>query len=125
MSTPAKLSPAPTALWTSTCGCDRQDPVSSDQDVSPFAERQRDHLAFSDGGQLKLNAAIKVPGKGVVMAMGCIVIKEQKLPFTIMISEDDASKVDTEVAPFPLFDGAAAETAKPVPCMTVNLTSPV
>lgn len=36
----------------------------------------------------ELNAAIKVPEKGVITGVGTVTIKEQRLPFTVMISEE-------------------------------------
>ena len=65
--------------------------LPADEVVEHFMNFLYDSEFLSNRYAYELNAALKVPDKTVIMAMGTVTIKEQRLPFTVMISEEQAN----------------------------------
>lgn len=62
--------------------------LPADEVVEQFMDFLYESEFLSNRYSYELNAAIKVPDKTVIMAMGTVTIKDQRLPFTVMISEE-------------------------------------
>jgi hypothetical protein len=62
--------------------------MPADDVVEQFMNFLYDSEYLSNRYAYELNAAIRGPESSVIMAMGTVTIKEQRLPFTVMISEE-------------------------------------
>ncbi len=65
--------------------------LPADEVVEQFMTFLHDSAFLSNRYAYELNAALKVSDNTVIMAMGTVTIKEQRLPFTVMIAEEQSS----------------------------------
>lgn len=64
--------------------------LPADDVVEQFMNFLYDSEFLSNRYAYELNAAIRGPDSSVIMAMGTVTIKEQRLPFTVMISKEQS-----------------------------------